>query len=951
MPSERSQQIESIQQRALELAPEYRSAFIERACEGDESLRREVEALIHGDGRAGTFVEAAVNAAATRRFAADPSNLTTEKTIGPYKLIREIGRGGMGAVYLAVRDDDQYRKRVAIKLIRRGMDTEEILSRFRHERQILASLDHPNIARLLHGDMTDEGMPYFVMEYVEGLPLDKYCDQKKLSTTARLKLFLKVCAAVHYAHQNLVVHRDLKPGNIFVTAEGEPKLLDFGIAKLLNPELYGQTLAPTAVAQRPMTPDYASPEQVRGQKITTASDVYTLGVLLYELLTGHRPYRFKHGQRKEMERVICDQEPEKPSTAINRTEKLLAGDGTTLALTPDFVSRTRNSEPDKLRRKLIGDLDNVVLMAMRKEPERRYASVEQFAEDIRRHLDGRPVIARKNTFGYRAEKFVRRRKVGVMIGTAFALLIIASAVAILVQSSRVAHQRDIAARERVKAERVSGFLADIFKVLDPSEARGNSLTAREILDKGAERVERELGDQPEVQATLLNTIGAAYRSLGLYDKAVPLLEKSLAIRRQALGNGSLEVAQSLYDLGWAWYLKQRPSDAEPLLRESLAVRRKLSGNENAPVADCLNLLALVLHDKGDVVASESLLREALAMRRKLFGSVHHDVAQSLNNVGLLLVERGDYDAAEPILQEAIAIDRKTAGADDPELAIHLNTFALLKRNKGDFDAAESLHREALAIQHKLFGNEHAYVATSLNNLAHVMRDKGNYPEAETLFREALRIGRKIYSEESENVALYTQNLAKVLYEQGDLSQSEGLFRQSLATFQKLFGDDHRRTARCRTGLALLLYDKGEVKTAEELLRQALETQRKIFPNGHRDTAETLVALGLLLTEHERAGAAEALLREALSIDQRVLPKDNWQSANAQSALGECLAGMKRFDEAETLLTGSYAALKAKRGETDLYRRRAAARLLSLYQAWAKPDKAAQYRAESNSAKR
>jgi len=951
MTPERWQQIESIRQRALELAPEYRCAFLEQACEGDESLRREVEALINGGERAGTFVEAADNAAATRLFAANHSHLTPEKTIGPYKLIRELGHGGMGAVYLAVRADDQYRKRVAIKLIRRGMDTEEILSRFRHERQILASLDHPNIARLLHGDMTDEGLPYFVMEYVEGLPLDKFCDQKKLSTTERLKLFLKVCAAVHYAHQNLVVHRDLKPSNIFVTADGEPKLLDFGIAKLLNPELYGQTLAPTAVAKRPMTPDYASPEQVLGQKITTASDVYTLGVLLYELLTGHRPYRFKSGERKELERAVCDQEPEKPSTAINRTEKRPAGDGSTLAITPEFVSRTREGEPDKLRRKLMGDLDNVVLMAMRKEPERRYASVEQFAEDIRRHLDGRPVIARQNTFGYRAGKFVRRRKVGVMIGTAFALLIIASAVAILVQSFRVARQRDIAAHERVKAERVSGFLADIFKVSDPSEARGNSLTAREILDKGAERVERELGDQPEVQATLLDTIGAAYRSLGLYDKAIPILEKSVAIRRRVLGNENLEVAQSLYDLGWAWYLKQKPSDAEPPLRESLQIRRQLSGNENASVADCLNLIAVVLHDKGDVAGSESLLQEALAMRRKLFGSVHHDVAQSLNNVGLLLEERGDYDDAEPIFQEVIAIDRKTVGADDPELAIHLGNYAKLKRNRGDYDTAESLHREALTIQRKLFGNEHAYVAITSNNLAFVMRDKGNYPEAESLFREALGIGRKIYSEASENVALYNHNLAKILYEQGDLAQSEPLFRQSLATFQKLFGDDHRRTARCRANLALLLYDKGEVKAAEEMLRQALEAQRKIFPKGHRDTADTLVGLGLLLTEHERARDAEPLLREALSIDQKVLPKGDWQSADAQSALGECLAAMKRFDEAEPLLTESYATLKARRGETDMYRRRAAARLVNLYQAWGKPGKAALYRAESNSAKR
>ena len=930
--SERWQQIDQILQAALELAPEYRTAFLDKACAADEGLRREVDALIQAEGQAGSFIQDSTKPTVPKAWLTDHSDLAGGRVLGPYKLIREIGRGGMGTVYLAMRADDQYRKRVAIKLIKRGMDTEEILSRFRHERQILASLDHPNIARLLHGEMTAEGLPYFVMEYVEGLPIDQFCDEKRLATAERLKLFLKVCVAVHYAHQNLVVHRDLKPSNILVSSDSVPKLLDFGIAKLLNPELYGQTVAPTAVNQRPMTPEYASPEQVRGQKITTASDVYTLGVVLYELLTGHHPYQFVNDQPQEIERIICQQEPERPSVAATRGHRDLETGGET-----NSKSEIRN--PKFLR----GDLDNIVLMAMRKEPDRRYASIEQFAEDIRRHLEGRPVIARQDTFVYRSSKFIKRHKFGVAAAALLAVLLVAFSITMRVQWVRTK-------REQEKAARVSAFLVQIFKVSDPSESRGNSVTAREILDKGAERVERELNDQPEVQATLLDTIGNVYHSLGLYDKAIPLLEKSLKIRRGTLGNENPDTAQSLYDLGSTLKDKQKTAEAEPLLRESLAIRRKLLGNENAAVADCLDLIGETLWLKGDIATAEPLYREALALRRKLFGSAHHDVAQSLSKLGVLFWTKGDYGTAEPLFQEAIAIDRKLAGGEDPELALYLSNYAVLKNSKGDYDAAESLQREALAIRRKLLGTEHADIAVSLNNLAATLRNKGDYTEAESLYREAIRIGIKQYGEENQNVAIFTQNLARALYEQGDIATAEPLAREAVAKLQRILGENEARTCQARTLLATLLYDKGDVKTAEDLLRQSLETQRKVYPNGHRDTTETEVGLGRLLNEHERASEAEPLLRDALAALERIFPDNHWRIADARGVLGECLTMRKSFDEAETLLTRSYDTLKAQRNEKDMYRRRAATRLVNLYHAWGKPERAAKYQGDSKSGK-
>src|SRR5262245_35089982 len=363
--------------------------------------------------RAGSFLHVAALEHATRLPATDGMNSLAGCRIGPYKLIREIARGGMGAVYLAARADEEYRKQVAIKIVKRGMDTEAIVRRFRKERQILAGLDHPNIARLLDGGTTEDGLPYFVMEYVEGLPLDTYCDTHKLSIAERLQLFRTVCSAVQHAHERGVIHRDLKPANVLVTGSGVPKLLDFGIARVLNPELSPAVLQTTA--SRPLTPAYASPEQVRGEEITPASDIYSLGVLLYELLTGHRPYRLRTHTAQELERVICEQEPEKPSTIVSCIEEVLvADDSREVAITPASVSNARAEQPDTLRRRLIGDLDNIVLMALRKEPARRYSSVEKFSVDIRRHLEGLPVIAHKDTLTYRTGKFIGRNKASVI---------------------------------------------------------------------------------------------------------------------------------------------------------------------------------------------------------------------------------------------------------------------------------------------------------------------------------------------------------------------------------------------------------------------------------------------------------------------------------------------------------------------------------------------------------
>lgn len=679
--------------------------------------------------------------------------------IGPYRALKELGRGGMGRVYLAARADEQYQQRVAIKVIRADVDRDEVVSRFRRERQILASLDHPNISRFLDGGATEDGRPYFVMEYVEGKAIDRYCDRQTLSIPERLKLFRQLCSAVEYAHRNLIVHRDIKPGNILVTAEGVPKLLDFGIAKLVNPGLSGEGGTMTGLA---MTPEYGSPEQARGEPVTTVSDVYSLGVLLYLLLTGHLPYRFKTRQTLDVLRAVCEDEPDKPSTAVAR-----AGDAGGQGPTAEEVSRTRDGSPEQLRRRLSGDLDTILLMALRKEPSRRYASVEALSEDLRRYLEGLPIKARKATISYRTGKFLRRNWAGVSGAGLVILLIMGFSVSTLVQSRRLRTERD-------KASRVSSLLVDLFKVSNPSEARGNTVTAREILDKGAERIRSELRGEPEVRAALMGTIGNVYDDLGLHDQAEELLRESLEIRKQVLGSENPDVAASLHDLAKVLYRKNDYDGAEARYREALAMRRQLLGNEHPDVAETLNWLALVVNEKGDYDGAEALLREALAMRRRLFGNEHPDVAMTMNGLASVLEGKGDYAAAEVLVRDALGTLRKLLGNDHPDVAYTLNVLGEVSSDAGKSAEAEEAFKESLEIGRRIFPPDHVYILVALVGLGDALVAQGEARQAETVLREGIEIGRKILPKDASDVAMAESALGSCLTQLRRFDEAESL---------------------------------------------------------------------------------------------------------------------------------------------------------------------------------
>lgn len=829
---DRWQQIKAVLDDALEREEAERTAFLETACQGDDELRREVESLLASEAEIGDFIETPVF-----RIRGEAEPLPAGQRIGAYRIVREIGRGGMGSVYLAERADEEFDQQVAIKVVRRGMDTEEIVRRFRSERQILAHLDHPNIAKLFDGGTTEDGRPYFVMEHVLGQPIDEYCDERKLPVRDRLELFRRVCSAVHFAHQNLIVHRDLKPGNILVTADGTPKLLDFGIAKLLDPDQ--DLFALTRADVRPMTPEYASPEQVRGEAITTVSDVYSLGVLLYVLLSGHSPYRPATRDPQSLAREICETDPPRPSSVIRQVRDIRRSDGTALALTPESVSLVREGEARLLRRCLTGDLDNIVLMAMSKDPKRRYASVDQLSNDIGRHLEGWPVVARKDTLGYRARKFVSRHKAGVTFAALFLLLIVGFSVAVTVLWQRAIREQQRAIREQQRATAVSGFLEDLFTVSNPNESQGETITAREMLDKGVKTIDQSLTDQLELRADLKETMGRVYRKLGLYSQARPLLEEALSLHRQELGTDHLRVASTLHNLANVLRHQGDKATAEAFIREALRIQRSHGAMQNLDYASGLTNLGTLLKARGEFNEAEKRLEEGLAIKRKLPDVDPADIAGSLNNLGSFHQTRGNYAKAEQFFRESLEMRRKIAkGRLDTEVATSLNNLASLLQDKGDFTEAERRYRDALDMRRKILDDQHPSVARSLSNLGLVLHLRGNSAEAEKYLREALLIADKNPEVTAFERAVYLRHLASVLVALGKPAEGEDRAQEALALFRD-DDPDSWRVPDTESVLGGCLAAQGRFEEAEPLLIQSYAVLAKDSGEGAKQVPVAL----------------------------------------------------------------------------------------------------------------
>jgi serine/threonine-protein kinase len=781
----------------------------------------------------------------------DYDTLDAVPRVGPYRLVREVGRGGMGSVYLAERDDDHYRQQVAVKILRRGLDTDELVRRFVAERQILATLQHPHIARLFDGGVTSDGRPYYVMEYVDGEHLDVYCDRRQLSIDARLALFCLVVRAVQHAHRNLVVHRDLKPSNVLVTADGEVKLVDFGIAKLLDPDASPDVVPLTRTGLRLMTPEYASPEQMRGACITTATDVYGLGLVLYELLSGRRPHRLRGRSASEAERIILTEEPPRPSAAVMQSEEV-QWDGVPVHITPEQIAAARGLHAERLCRKLRGDLDRIVLCALRKEPDRRYQSAAQLADDIERYLKGKPVAARGDSVAYRARKFAIRHVWGAAASVSFVLLLAGYAATVTMQAREVRAALDQARLEAEKAEQVTAFTMGLFETGGPSTLQTDSMTVRDLLSRGVERAER-LGGQPATQAQLFDVVGRVYQNLGEYGKAQPFLERALELRRHTLGARHPATAESLDHLAGLLLARGRYSAAESLYRDALALQRAVLGEPHAKIARTLAGLGSLLQERGDYVGAERLAREALEMRRTLYGPEHPEVAQSLGSLAFTLQLQGRYGEAEPLFRDVLAMRRHLFGDEHPEVATAMSNLGLLLVQRGQLAPAESLYQASLALRRRLLGNEHPDVAASIGLLGVLLRREGDIAGAESTYHAAIALARRSLGAEHPNLAHSLNGLALVLRDKGDLRGADSLFHEVLAIRRRVLGDEHPAIATSLFQIGVVRQEEGDVPAAESLLLQSLQMRRKLLGDAHPQVAESARQLVLL---YERSGRRE-----------------------------------------------------------------------------------------------
>ncbi|HEY5807392.1 MAG TPA: serine/threonine-protein kinase, partial [Povalibacter sp.] len=719
--------IDSIVHQAQGLGPRERAVFIRKACGADETLLSQVLIALHEDSASGLWDELNNDAAQPDLVAAEPIE---GQRLGAWRIVRKLGSGGMGDVYLADRADDEYQQQVAIKLVRAGAFTPQVLGRLRTERQILAQLQHPNIARLLDGGRAPDGTPYIVMEYIDGEPIDVYCDRRRLSIPQRIALIRTVCGAVHYAHQNLIVHRDLKPNNIMITPSGEVKLLDFGIAKLLDARHSAHTLAVTQIDYRVMTPAHASPEQVRGDGITTASDIYVLGVLLFELLSGRKPFQLVGSRLTDMERIICEQEPPLPSSMIERTAQ------ESPQLVEDIVT-CRSSTRARLRKELQGDLDNIVMMAMRKEPARRYHSAEQLSADLERRLTGQPVLATSDSWAYRTRKFVTRHRWPVIASVAGLMLLTAFAVITFVQARRIAHERDVVAAERSRAEQVSSFLVELFELSDPSKSRGNQVTARELLDIGSRRVRVGLADQPETRATLLGTIGRVYSSLGLYSDSVSLLKEALESRIALYGPKHEQVAEALVALGSALCEQGKLDECEQQLAAGLAMQQALKGPTAIEIAPTLMEYAKLTLARGSLDIAERYYNESLAIYRRHGQERTPDAASVMNGLAGLYVYRGQYAQAETLYRAALDIDRQTLGQDHPQVAMHVHDIAVALQMQDKLAEAEPLYVESTDMLRRILGPTHPHTLDAMANFGRYLRRTGDLDRAEAVLNDVL----------------------------------------------------------------------------------------------------------------------------------------------------------------------------------------------------------------------
>jgi len=848
-----------------------RGATLATVCGDDAEFRSELEEMLANDMGSEERLREAIGGAVAH-VVEGQRNRFIGTMLGAYRITGVLGHGGMGTVYLAKRADRQYEQKAAIKLVEQMAVHPQLRTRLRAERQILANLDHPDIARLIDGGETAEGVPYLVIEYIDGKPIDEYSDLHTLGVRERLQLLERVCAAVDYAHRNLIVHRDLKPGNILVTADGHPKLLDFGIAKLLHPDPATQTVAVTRMQDRLLTPEHAAPEQVLGRTITIAADVYTLGVLLYQLLCGRSPYALHDSTALGLERAICIEDPPRPSSLFRggRAGALVEAGG----FNPAGVAAKRGVTAEKLRRQLSGDIDEIILKAMRKEPRDRYETAAQLADDIRRHLRGEPVLARQGSNRYRAAKFVRRNAMSMSLVATIFLALTTFTIMTWVQKVQLGEQIKIAEEQRSTAQQVSAFLVDIFGAADPFVAQGREMTADELLERGAANIQKNLNEQYEVRAQMLESIGFAFQRQNKFKKAVPLLEQALTIRRQTEDPPGERVATSLFNLAEALQGDGNHASAEGYYRQALTLTREVYGERHQRVALVMVSMARLEQAQGHTDQTERLLTDAIEIYVERLGPDHKEVGIAYADLASIMLWKDDLVRAERYEREALRILQARVSRTDPDYANALGALGLILVKRGSLEEAEKLLTESLDLHRIVFGTDHPRLAGVLDSLGMLYDKRSDYEKAIAKAGEALKIIRNAYGERHYLTGYYLHSLANLEFKAG------------------------------KTAPAL-----SNVRTAIDIYRESLRADHAYLASSEHLLGEILLARG-------DARGAVAPLRHAITVNTNTYGETSWRTARSQSTLGVALAQLGQFDDAEILLVDSHRVLRRELGAKD-----------------------------------
>jgi eukaryotic-like serine/threonine-protein kinase len=867
MTPESWKQVKVLFESALDLAPAQQADFLRENCP-DEALRQEVAKLLDNHEQAEDFLS---NPVLNPRIAipreipetapgdeftstgsgagASSAALRLGQALGNYRILSRLGEGGMGQVWLA-EQTAPLRRQVALKLIRVGMYDDSVLQRFESERQSLASMNHPSIAKVFDAGTTPDGQPYFAMEYVPGLPITQYCNRKRLTIRERLEIFIQVCEGVQHAHQKAIMHRDLKPANILVAevdGKATPRIIDFGLAKATAAASPAKDML-TRVGAFMGTPGYMSPEQLDPslQDIDTRTDVYSLGVVLYELLTGFLPFETKRNQRfADKFRQLQDEDPPRPSTKVQADRK-----------SSHSKAVERGTDPKQLVSLLRGDLDWITMKALEKDRARRYGAPSELALDLGRYLRHEPITARPASTGYQLRKYVRRHRFGVAVAAAMALLLAGFGVMQALQLRRITRERD-------RANRITDFMVGMFKVSDPSEARGNQITAREIINKASTDIEKGLARDPETQAKMMQVMATTYQNLGLYSRAHELAKFALEVRQKYLGPDNRSTLESTAQLGWILDREGQFADAEKLEREALAREGRSLPPDDPLTLDTMVDLAQIMEDQGNYAEEEKLTREVIRIGTPRLGPDSPQISSAVSHLGNALFFEARYAEAEVEYRHDLELSRRIRGSDDPETLSDIQNLAWVVRLQGRLAEAETLFRQALADYERVLGPMHRDTATAMDGLAGVLSNENRLPEAEKLYRQSLATWVKILGPEHPDTLVSKHNLATLLLKEDHVQEAEKLFRDIVEVEVRTEGPKSLRAVNSKSRLAQALVREGHYAEAESLAREAYEIQARTLGLQHPDTLGSLRELGRALAHMHRYSEAAKLFRDAI----------------------------------------------------------------------------------------